>query len=489
MKFSRLHPAPLRPHRSFSLLVASLLLSLPAFAQPPVSDPATPAADALPLSVQINSGRLPPKYPMPYPPSSVEDIAAVLGRVLTYLEGATPARLVDRTSRQEIADFSKPNHSAMIERGDFQLSSYEWGVTYSGMLLVGEATGEARFTDYTARRLKFIADIVPVFRAQVEARATAPAPAPGEGNFRNQIPLRGVIAPRSLDDSGSLCAAMIKAHRAGLGGDLRPLIDNSMKFISTGQFRLPDGTLARHRPLPNSLWLDDLYMSVPALAQMGKLTGEGKYFDDAARQILQFSERMFVKEKGLYLHGWIQGMETHPAFHWGRANGWAILAMTELLNVLPDDHPNRAAILAQYRAHVRGLANCQGGDGLWHQLLDRPDSYPETSASAIFVHCIARGINRGWLDALAHGPMVSLGWNAVAAQVNAKGQVEGTCVGTGMGFDPAFYYYRPVNVFAAHGYGPVLLAGAEMITLRKTLGKDAAVSDGAIQFARAPSNF
>ncbi len=51
--------------------------------------------------------------------------------------------------------------------------------------------------------------------------------------------------------------------------------------------------------------------------------------------------------------------------------------------------------------------------------------------------------------------------------MNEKGQVEGTCVGTGMGFDPAFYYYRPVNVYAAHGYGPLLLAGGEIIHLLK----------------------
>jgi rhamnogalacturonyl hydrolase YesR len=63
--------------------------------------------------------------------------------------------------------------------------------------------------------------------------------------------------------------------------------------------------------------------------------------------------------------------------------------------------------------------------------------------------------------------MTLLAWNAVASKVNEKGQVEGTCVGTGMGFDPAFYYHRPINVFAAHGYGPVLLAGAEVILLLK----------------------
>jgi rhamnogalacturonyl hydrolase YesR len=208
-------------------------------------------------------------------------------------------------------------------------------------------------------------------------------------------------------------------------------------------------------------------MSVPALAQAGLLTGEQRYFDDACRQILQFSARMFVPETGLYRHGWVQEMEPHPAFQWARANGWAIVAMAELLSVLPENHPQRAAVLAQYRAHARGLAACQGKTGLWHQLLDRNDSYLETSASAMFVYALARGINRGWLDPQAYGGPVSLGWNAVAGQVNPQGQVENTCVGTGMAFDPMFYYYRPVNVLAAHGYGPVLLAGAELITLRQ----------------------
>ena len=82
------------------------------------------------------------------------------------------------------------------------------------------------------------------------------------------------------------------------------------------------------------------------------------------------------------------------------------------------------------------------------------DVLPETSATAIFTYCIAHSINKGWIDAQAHGPMAVLGWNAVQTKVNTKGEVEGTCVGTGMSFDPAFYYNRPVNVAAAHGYGP-----------------------------------
>jgi rhamnogalacturonyl hydrolase YesR len=209
-------------------------------------------------------------------------------------------------------------------------------------------------------------------------------------------------------------------------------------------------------------------MSVPALAQMGKLTGDVKYYDDAVRQVLQFSERMFNKDLNIYMHGWVEEMNPHVEFHWARANGWALMAMTELLSVLPEDHPGYKKVLNQLQLHVKGLSSYQSQKGLWHQLLDKNDSYLETSATAIYVFCIARAISKGWIDAKAYSPMCLLGWNALTTKINEKGQVEGTCVGTGMAFEPMFYYYRPTNVFAAHGYGPVLLAGAGIITLLKT---------------------
>lgn len=413
---------------------------------------------------------LQPDYRIPYGNTTPNDIKQILDRVYNYLNAVTPPEIANKISGETITDRKKPVKEAMLKQGDFRLTSYEWGVTYGAMLHTTNTTGDTKYREYATTRLKFLADAAPYFRAYGKAF-------PGEPN-----PLRQVLEPRALDDAGAVCAAMIKAERAGLNTNVRPLIDNYINYIMTKEYRLADGTLARNRPLPNTLWLDDLYMGVPAIAQMGKLTGDRKYFDEAVKQIKQFSERMFNKEKGLYMHGWVEGMEPHPQFHWARANGWALMTKVEVLDVLPEDHPGRAYILALLKAHIQGLAKYQSGDGFWHQLLDRNDSYLETSATAIYTHCIAHAINMGWIDRKAYGPMVLLAWNAVATKVNEKGQVEGTCVGTGMAFDPAFYYYRPINVYAAHGYGPVLLAGASVYKLLKEHPSE--INDSAVMFSR-----
>lgn len=411
---------------------------------------------------------LKPDYPVPYGQPSIADVTKILDRVYTYLDATTPAQLVDMKKGYAITDLSTFNQHAIIKSGDYRLTSYEWGVTYAGMLLASEATGDPRYADYTNKRLSFLVSLIPYFKNQVAANPQA------------NTPLRAMLAPHALDDAGAMAAAMIKSARTGaVKTDFRPQIDTYLNYITKKEFRLADGTLARNRPQPNTLWLDDLFMSVPALAQMGKLTGDRQYYDEAVKQVMQFSARMFNKEKGLYMHGWVQGMSVHPEFHWARANGWGLMTAVELLEVLPENHPGRPALLELLRAHVRGLAACQSGSGFWHQLLDRNDSYLETSATAIYVYSIARAINRGWVDPLAYAPMTLLGWNAVSTKVTTAGQVEGTCVGTGMGFDPAFYYHRPINVYAAHSYGPVLLAGAEVINLLKK--KTFEINDSSLQ--------
>lgn len=425
------------------------------------------------LAQKINDSNTPlhllqPEYDVPYGKPEVKDIEDVIDRVYNYLDKTTPMKLVDKTSGKEVIDYSKVDENTIFLAGDFRLISYEWGVTYAGMSLATQATGNPKYAKYTNDRIQFIADILPHFKKL------------GEKHPEIRTPVNSVLHPHALDDAGAMCAAIIKAQQAGGNFDFNPIINNYIDYISSKEFRLPDGTLARNRPQPNTLWLDDLFMSVPALAQMGAYSGDQKYFNDAVKQVQLFSERMFNEEKGLFMHGWVQEMDEHPQFHWARANGWAVMTMVELLEVLPENHPGRASILQILKKHIRGLANCQSGKGFWHQLLDKNDSYLETSATAIYAYSIARAINRGYVDAKVYGPMVCLAWNAVSTQVNEKGQVEGTCVGTGMGFDPAFYYYRPINVYAAHGYGPVLLAGAEMILLVKNYKIE--INDSSLQF-------
>ena len=409
---------------------------------------------------QVNDNNTPlhlmkPAYRIGYGVSKPEEVKQVMDRVLQYIDAETPAALVDKNTGAPVTDYKKITASTQLKQGGFRLTSYEWGVTYSGVLAAYAATGDNAYRDYVVKRHQLLADIAPYFQ-KIYAK---------DKNIDGNI--RRVIDPHALDDAGAVCCSMIKSLLADGKQPLRPLIDNYADYIMNKEYRLSDGTFARIRPQKNTLWLDDMFMGIPTVAYMGKLTGDAKYYDEAARQVLQFAERMWVPEKGLFRHGWVEAMDPHSAFHWGRANGWAILTMCEVLDVLPADHPKRAEIMELLKAHAAGLARLQHHDGFWHQLLDRDDTYLEASATAIYTYCLAHAVNQGWLDVKAFGPVAQLGWHAVASSVNEKGQVEQVCVGTGMGFDPSFYAYRPCHVMAAHGYGPVIWAGAEMINMLK----------------------
>ena len=407
-------------------------------------------------------------YQTPYGAVDTKAVKDQLDLMLAYLDKETPVAMVDNSSNQPLKQLKAIDANSRLAPGAFRMISYEWGVTYSGMLNATEATGDIAFQEYVTDRMSFIASLRNYYQKL-----------PVDSKDYN--PVRSVLYPHALDDAGAMCAAMIRTKRnTAIKTSLRPLINNYISYIMEKQFRLADGTLARNRPLANTLWLDDMYMSIPAIAEMGKLTGEKRYFDEATMQVKQFAKRMWVEEKGLFIHGWVQEMEPHRAFHWARANGWAFMTLTNLLDVLPEDHTDYDFVLKLYQKHAKGLARYQSGEGFWHQLIDRTDSYLETSATAIYAYCYARGINRGWLNAMAYGPVAVLSWNAVSTKINDLGQVEGTCVGTGMGFDPAFYYYRLTNVFAAHGYGPALLAGSEMIRLTNKF--DIKINDSALMF-------
>ncbi len=396
---------------------------------------------------------LQPDYPTPYQVPTKENILSNVDKIFKYLDQATPSFMVDAVSGQKWEPGQPYSDHIKFAKGDFRPISYEWGVTYSGMLALHQITGQDRFKKYVFDRLRFIEKALPAAR-----------------EFSLQHPeklhaLRGLVYPKALDDIGAMSMGVIKAQRSGYSGDLSYVVQRAKDFILKEEHRLPDKTLVRVRPLYHTMWLDDLYMAIPALLQMGVSTGEASYFNEAIFQYESYQKRMFNSHLNIFMHGYLVGAESHPEFHWGRANGWAILTLCEMLEYLPADHPKRPELLLQFKRHLGGLMALQDGTGFWHQLLDKNDSYLETSATAIYSYVIAKGINKGWLDVRIFAPSALLAYQAVQSRISENGHVEGTCVGTGLAWDPAFYYHRPVSPFAAHGYGPVLLASSAILEL------------------------
>ena len=385
------------------------------------------------------------------------EIKAALDRIRDHFVRSTPYRIIDTTTGQPITDFSRPVKTAGIDNrnGEFNDWSYSMGVVLAAMLQVTEVTGDTSFQDYTFKNFDFIFTHLPYFKAQ--AREFGP----------QNLGYGRMIEMRELDHCGAIGAALIKANVKKPDPRYQEGLDLASAHILTRQLRLSDGTLARSRPMPVALWVDDAYMSIPFLAQMGKATGETTYFDDAAHQVIGMSARLFNPSNGLFDHSWFANMEDDARFYWGRGDGWMMMAMAELLSVMPETHPDRGKVLEIFRRGARGAVETQGSTGLWHQLLDRTDSYLETSASAMFTFAIARGVNRGWLPA-SYAPVAQTGWRALEQRVRPDGQIEGICVGTTAAYDAVYYYNRPTHLTAMQGYGPTLMAGAEVITMLRS---------------------
>jgi rhamnogalacturonyl hydrolase YesR len=429
--------------------VAVLFLSvtISAWPQPTGSSPRAGRSDLSFTQPSIAPG-------VDYTVPTEEDIKADLARVLDHFVRSTSYEVIDTATGKPITDLSHPIKTAGIDvrKGEFADWTYSNGVALAGMLQVSDATDDKRFQDRALKTFDFIFDHEPYFRAQAKEFG------PQRAGYARLMDMH------ELDDCGAIGAALIKAYTKKQDPRYRAAIDQVATFITQKQMRMPDGTLARPRPQPVSLWIDDAYMSIPFLAQMGKLTGERKYFDDAARQVLQMAARLFNPANQLYAHAWFENTKYPPRFYWGRGAGWGLMSMAELLSVMPEDHPDRAKILDLFQRAAQGVTAVQSGNGMWHQILDKPDSYLETSATAMFTFAIARGVNRGWL-APVYAPVAQAGWQALRQHIREDGQIDGICVGTTAAYDAVYYYNRPTALDAMQGYGPTLMAGAEMITL------------------------
>lgn len=207
-------------------------------------------------------------------------------------------------------------------------------------------------------------------------------------------------------------------------------------------------------------WVDDMYMVGSLQVQAYKSTRDQIFLDRAALTLKVYCDSL-QKENGLFFH-----REDVP-FYWGRGNGWAAAALTEVLMVLPEDHEYYPSILEAYQSMMASLKDLQGEDGMWHQLLDYPDSYPETSCTGMFLFAMASGLNKKLLPETEYKTTVVKAWNALASYVNEKGKTRNVCIGTNARNSEMHYLKRLRKKGDFHGQAAVLWASSAMAELIK----------------------
>jgi unsaturated rhamnogalacturonyl hydrolase len=360
--------------------------------------------------------------------------------------------------RQNGKKFRSPVEAPADAKIQLESAYNDWrywnGVLNIAMMRLGDVLHETLYSDFSLRNIAFSFDNFRYFEEHYK----------GEGKWNYPFGQRFII--EELDDCGAMGASVVEANRRNRQDRYWSYINQVAAHILKKQSRLDDGTLARSFPHKWTLWSDDLYMSISFLSRMGESTGENKYFDDAAMQVINFKKRVFDASIGLMHHCWYSDVQRPGVAFWGRANGWALLAQVDLLDRLPKEHPKRAQLMDILRQHILGVARYQGAEGLWHQLLDKTDSYLETSCSAMFTYAIARSVNKGYIEP-RYASIAQRGWEGVMTKIKADGRVEGVCAGTSVSDDLVFYYRRPAPLNDAHGIGAMLLAGSEILQLRK----------------------
>ena len=189
------------------------------------------------------------------------------------------------------------------------------------------------------------------------------------------------------------------------------------------------------------MWDDTLMMSVLPLAKIGKLLDRPEYVEEATYQFLVHVQYLMDRETGLWFHGWtFDGHHNFAQARWARGNSWLTIAIPEFLELvdLPENNAIRRYLLQVLESQVSALAKCQDDSGLWHTLLDDPQSYLESSATAGFAYGILKAVRKRYIDA-SYAPVAEKAIQGVIKHINPAGELTQTSFGTAMGNDLDFY--------------------------------------------------
>lgn len=207
------------------------------------------------------------------------------------------------------------------------------------------------------------------------------------------------------------------------------------------------------------IWIDDMFMITTIQSQAYKATGDLKYINRAADEMVMYLDKIQCPN-GLFYHS------PNAPFFWARGNGWMAAGMAELLSSLPSDNPNRQRIMKAYKTMMQTLKNYQGKDGLWHQLIDGEDTWSETSGTAMFTYAMVVGVKNGWLDAKEYAPVARKGWLGLVGKINSDDEVIDVCEGTNIKNDRDHYVNRKRIVGDLHAHAPLLWCATELATMK-----------------------
>lgn len=204
------------------------------------------------------------------------------------------------------------------------------------------------------------------------------------------------------------------------------------------------------------IWIDDMFMITTIQSQAYRATGDWKYIDRAAREMVMYLKEI-QRPNGLFYHS------PEAPFFWARGNGWMAAGMAQLLSILPKDNPDRTTIMEAYKKMMDTLRQNQDPDGMWHQLIDEPASYKETSGTAMFTYAMIMGVKHGWLDKKEYGAAARKGWLALVTYINEDDEITNVCEGTNIRNDKNHYMNRKQITGDLHAHAPLLWCAVALL--------------------------
>lgn len=385
-----------------------------------------------------------------FPFDTASDMLHIVGEPATYWRLDAPDTFV------------RPyNENTLFGRWNYPL-----GVTMYGLLHTAIAIGSEDIKNYIKDHVQLCIDTLEYALWDKEQYG-------GATSIHNLL-----TSIDSLDDCGSFASMMLEVNKYLGLRDVKKVADYVGDYIYNHQSRLEDGTFFRKEMMHHfhnmTMWADDLYMSVPFLVRYSQFTGDQKYLDDAANQFFGFKKRLFMPEEKIMSHVYDFKYDSKTNVPWGRGNGWVVFSMTELLEVLPEDHPKRNNLIEFLNTLCEGYLALQDDEGMWHQVLNDHESYPETSCTSMFIYAFSRGIRFGWLkNPEKYVKAIYKAWKGISkTSVDSNGNVYGVCRGSEFSFIADYYKYElGWNLNDTHGTGIVMLAGIEVIRLNKFLAE------------------